>query len=39
MMNFVKDFGKTVQTRVVIVVEQVDNDVSCHGIVNQPSHF
>ena len=34
---FVKDFCETVQVRVVIFGEQVDNDVLYRGIVNQPS--
>ena len=37
MKFFVKDFCETVQARVVIFVEQVDNDVLYHGIANQPS--
>ena len=38
MMNcFVKDFCKTVQSRVVIFGEQVDNDVLYRGVANQPS--
>ena len=38
MMKFlVKDFYETVQTRVVIFSEQVDNDVLYRGIGNQPS--
>ena len=34
---FVKDFCETVQARVVIFGEQVDNDVLYGGIANQPS--
>ena len=34
---FVKDFCETVQARVVIFGEQVDNDVLYRGIANQPS--
>ena len=37
MKFFVKDFRETVQARVVIFGEQVDNDVLYRGIVNQPS--
>ena len=37
MKFFVKDFYETVQTRVVIFSEQVDNDVLYRGIGNQPS--
>ena len=37
MKFFVKDFCETVQTRVVIFGEQVDNDVLYRGIANQPS--
>ena len=37
MKFFVKDFGETVQARVVIFGEQVDNDVLYRGIANQPS--
>ena len=37
MKFFVKDFGETVQARVVIFGMQVDNDVVYCGIVNQPS--
>ena len=37
MKFFVKDFCETVQARVVIFGEQVDNDVLYSGIVNQPS--
>ena len=37
MKFFVKDFCKTVQARVVIFSEQVDNDVLYLGIANQPS--
>ena len=37
MKFFVKDFCETVQARVVIIGEQVDNDVLYRGIVNQPS--
>ena len=33
----VKDFCETVQARVVIFVEQIDNDVLYRGIANQPS--
>ena len=38
MKFFVKDFCKTVQTRVVIFGMQVDNDVLYRGTANQPSH-
>ena len=38
MKVFVKDFCETVQAGVVIFGMQVDNDVLCRGIVNQPSH-
>ena len=34
---YVKDFRETVQARVVIFGEQVDNDVLYHGIANQSS--
>ena len=34
---FVKDFSTTLQARVVIFGEQVDNDVSYRGIANQSS--
>ena len=34
---FVKDFCETMQARVVIFGEQVDNDVLYRGIANQPS--
>ena len=34
---FVKDFCETVQARVVIFGEQVDNDILYRGIANQPS--
>ena len=37
MKFFVKDFCETMQARVVIFGEQVDNDVLYHGIANQPS--
>ena len=37
MKFFVKDFCGTVQARVVIFGMQVDNDVLCRGIANQPS--
>ena len=37
MKFFVKDFCETVQARVVIFGEQVDNDVLYRGIVNKPS--
>ena len=37
MKFFVKDFCETVQGRVFIFGEQVDNDVLYHGIANQPS--
>ena len=37
MKFFVKDFCETVQARIVIFGEQVDNDVLYHGIANQPS--
>ena len=37
MKFFVKDFYETVQARVVIFVEQVDNNVLYRGIANQPS--
>ena len=37
MKFFVKDFYETVQARVDIVGEQVDNDVLYRGIANQPS--
>ena len=37
MKFFVKDFCETLQARVVIFGEQVDNDVLCRGIANQPS--
>ena len=37
MKFFVKDFCETVQARVVIFGEQVDNDVLYRGIANQPS--
>ena len=38
MVNFfVKDVCETVQARVVIFGEQVDNDVLYRGIANQPS--
>ena len=37
MKFFVKDFCETVQARVVIFGEQVDNDVLYCGIANQPS--
>ena len=36
MKFFVKDFCETVQARVVIFGMQVDNDVLCRGIENQP---
>ena len=34
---FVNDFCETVQARLVIFGEQVDNDVLHRGIANQPS--
>ena len=37
MKFFVKDFCETVQAKVVIFGEQVDNDVLYRGIANQPS--
>ena len=37
MKFFVKDVCETVQARVVIFGEQVDNDVLYRGIGNQPS--
>ena len=37
MKFFVKDFSETVQARVVIFGEQVDNDVLYRVIANQPS--
>ena len=37
MKFFVKDFCETVQARVVIFGEQVDNDVLYRRIANQPS--
>ena len=37
MKFFVKDFCETVQARVVIYGEQVDNDVLYLAIANQPS--
>ena len=37
MKFFVKDFCETVQARVVIFGEQVDNDVLYRGISNHPS--
>ena len=37
MKFFVKDFCETIQARVVIFGEQVDNDVLYRGIANQPS--
>ena len=37
MKFFVKDFCETVQARVVIFGEHVDNDVLYRGIANQPS--
>ena len=37
MKLFVKDFCETVQARVVIIGEQVDNDVLYRGIANQHS--
>ena len=37
MKFFVKDFCETMQARVVIFSEQVDNDVLYRGIENQPS--
>ena len=39
MKFFVKDFSETVQARVVIFGEQVDNDVLYRGIANQPSAY
>ena len=38
MKVFVKDFCETVQARLVIFGMQVDNDVLCRGIANQPSY-
>ena len=38
MKFFVKDFCETVQARVVIFGEQVDNDVLYGGIANQSAH-
>ena len=37
MKFFVKDFCETIQARVVIFGERVDNDVLYRGIANQPS--
>ena len=37
MKCFVKDLCETVQARVVIFGEQVDNDLLYRGIANQPS--
>ena len=37
MKFFVNDFCETVQARVVIIGEQVDNDILYRGIANQPS--
>ena len=37
MKFFVKDFCETVQARVVIFGEQVDNNTLYRGIANQPS--
>ena len=37
MMKFRQRFCETVQARVVIFGEQVDNDVLYRGIANQPS--
>ena len=37
MKFFVDDFCETMQARVVIFGEQVDNDVLYLGIANQPS--
>ena len=37
MNFFVKDFCETLQARVVIFGEQLDNDVLYRGIANQPS--
>ena len=37
MKFFVKDFCETMQARLVIYGEQVDNDVLYRGIANQPS--
>ena len=37
MKFFVKDFCETMQARVVIFGEQLDNDVLYRGIANQPS--
>ena len=34
---FIKDFSETVQARVFIFGMQVDNDVLCGGIANQPT--
>ena len=39
MIFFVKDFCETVQARVVIFGEQVDNDVLYRGIANQPTAY
>ena len=37
MKFFVKDFCETVQARVFIFGEQVDNDILYCGLANQPS--
>ena len=37
MKFFIKDFCETVQARVFIFSEQVDNDLLYRGILNQPS--
>ena len=37
MNFFYKDFCETMQARVVIFGEQLDNDVLYRGIANQPS--
>ena len=37
MKFFIKDFCETVQTRVVIFGELVDNDILYRGIGNRPS--
>ena len=39
MNFFVKDFCETMQARVVIFGEQLDNDVVYRGIANQPSAY
>ena len=38
MKVFVKDLCETVQARVIIFGEQVNNDVLYRGIVNHPFH-